>query len=202
MNTQIALLAAACALALAACGGQSPPAEEMPAAATEPVATEPAPAAPAPAPNTSVAAAPTPAMPAPASDKPAAVVADCATQVEGTDAMQYSVGSITIPASCKQFKITLKHSGQMPVAAMGHNVVIAKEADLQAVLADGMAAGIKANYVKPDDARVIAHTTMVGGGQTTSVSFAVSKLQGDGPHVFFCSFPGHAAMMKGTITVQ
>ncbi|HTO27998.1 MAG TPA: azurin, partial [Devosia sp.] len=107
-----------------------------------------------------------------------------------------------VPASCKEFKITLKHVGQMPVAAMGHNVVITKESDMQAVAADGMAAGLDANYVKPDDARVIAHTTMVGGGQTTSVSFPVSKLQGDGPHEFFCSFPGHSAVMKGAITVQ
>jgi azurin len=199
MNTHIALLVAACTLAMAACG-KSPPASETPA----PAATaEPAPAAtPDPAPNTSVATAPTPVTPAPASEKPAAVVADCSTQIEGTDAMQYNVGSITVPASCKQFKITLKHAGQMPVAAMGHNVVIAKESDMQAVLADGMAAGISANYVKADDARVIAHTTMVGGGQTTSVSVLVSKLKADGPTVFFCSFPGHAAMMKGSIAVE
>jgi azurin len=199
MNTRIALLAAACTLALAACG-KSPPAPETPAPAAT---TEPAPAAaPEPAPSASESAAPTMATPAPASEKPAAVVADCGTQIEGTDAMQYNVSSITVPASCKEFKITLKHSGQMPVAAMGHNVVIAKESDMQGVSADGMAAGISANYVKPDDPRVIAHSTMVGGGQTTSVSFPVSKLQGDGPHVFFCSFPGHAAMMKGAITVE
>ena len=199
MNTRIALLAAACTLALAACG-KSPPAPEAPAPAAT---TEPAPAAaPEPAPSASESAAPTAATPAPTSEKPAAVVADCGTQIEGTDAMQYNVGSIAVPASCKEFKITLKHSGQMPVAAMGHNVVIAKESDMQAVLADGMAAGASADYVKPDDARVVAHTTMVGGGQTTSVSVPVSKLQGDGPHVFFCSFPGHAAMMKGAITVE
>jgi azurin len=199
MNTQLALLAASCALALVACG-KSPPAPETPAPAAT---TEPAPVAtPEPAPSTSVSAAPTPATPAPASDKPAAVVSDCATEIDGTDAMQYNVGSIAVPASCKEFKITLKHVGQMPVAAMGHNVVITKESDMQAVAADGMAAGLDANYVKPDDARVIAHTTVVGGGQTTSVSFPVSKLQGDGPHEFFCSFPGHSAVMKGAITVQ
>jgi azurin len=194
VNTHLALLAASCALALVACG-KSPPAPETPAPAAT---TEPAPAAtPEPAPSTPVSAAP-----AAASEKPAAVVADCSTQIEGTDAMQYNVGSIAVPASCKEFKITLKHVGQMPVAAMGHNVVITKESDMQAVAADGMAAGLDANYVKPDDARVIAHTTMVGGGQTTSVSFPVSKLQGDGPHEFFCSFPGHSAVMKGAITVQ
>lgn len=189
MNTRISLLTAACALALVACGDKSP----STATATPAATTEPAPAAtPAPADTTA---------PAPASDKPAAVVADCATEIEGTDAMQYNVGSIVVPASCTEFKITLKHVGQSPVTAMGHNVVIAKAADMQAIDADGIAAGAAVNYVKPGDTRVIAHTELVGGGQSTSVSFPVSSLQGDGPYAFFCSFPGHSAVMKGTISV-
>ncbi|MGP1667228.1 MAG: plastocyanin/azurin family copper-binding protein, partial [Rhodanobacter sp.] len=59
-----------------------------------------------------------------------------------------------------------------------------------------------AGYVKPDDARVIAHTSLIGGGESTSMSFAVSKIQGDGPYEFFCSFPGHSALMKGSISVK
>lgn len=190
MNTRISLLTAACALALVACGDKSPRTADTtaPAATTEPVPT----ATPAPADT---------AAPAPASDKPAAVVADCATEIEGTDAMQYNVGSIVVPASCTEFKITLKHVGQSPVTAMGHNVVIAKAADMQGIDADGIAAGAAAAYVKPGDTRVIAHTGLVGGGQSTSVSFPVSSIQGDGPYAFFCSFPGHSAVMKGTISV-
>jgi azurin len=190
MNTRISLLTAACALALVACGDKSPSTADT---------AEPAPAA-TPAPADTAAA--TPVAAAPASDKPAAVVADCATEIEGTDAMQYNVGSITVPASCTEFRITLKHVGQSPVTAMGHNVVIAKAADMQGIDADGIAAGAAANYVKPGDARVIAHTELVGGGQSTSVSFPVSKIQGDGPYAFFCSFPGHSAVMKGTIAVE
>jgi azurin len=190
MNTRISLLTAACALALVACGDKSPSTADTtaPAATTEPVPI----ATPAPADT---------AAPAPASDKPAAVVADCATEIEGTDAMQYNVGSIVVPASCTEFKITLKHVGQSPVTAMGHNVVIAKAADMQGIDADGIAAGAAAAYVKPGDTRVIAHTGLVGGGQSTSVSFPVSSIQGDGPYAFFCSFPGHSAVMKGTISV-
>ena len=195
MNVKLTLLTAACVLALTACGDKSPP------PAPEPVAEPAAPAEPAPAP---AAETPAPAAaPAPATDaKPAATVANCATEIEGNDAMQYNVGSITVPASCSEFKITLKHTGKMPVAAMGHNVVITKTADMQAVAADGTAAGAAAGYVKAGDARVIAHTTLIGGGETTSVSFAVSKIKDGGPYEFFCSFPGHAALMKGTIAVQ
>jgi azurin len=129
-------------------------------------------------------------------------VSNCATTIEANDAMQYNVGSIVVPASCTALKITLTHTGQMPIAAMGHDVVIAKDADMQAIVADGAAAGVDANYLKAGDARVIANTKLVGGGQSASVSVPVSKIRGDGPYVFFCSFPGHAALMKGTIAVQ
>ena len=132
----------------------------------------------------------------------AAVVTDCATEIEGNDAMQFNVKSITVPASCSEFKITLKHTGKMPVAAMGHNVVITTLEDMKKVAADGMGAGIDNDYVKPGDDRVIAHTKMIGGGESTSVSFDVSKIKGDGPYEFFCSFPGHAAIMKGSIAVE
>ena len=195
-NPRILLLAGACVLALSACGDKSPPPAEPTAAI--PAATDPAPAeSPAPMPE-----APAPA-PAPAADgKPAAVVADCATQIEGTDAMQFNVSSITVPASCTDFKITLKHTGTMPIAAMGHNVVISKASEMMAVAAEGMGAGASNSYVKAGDARVVAFSKLVGGGETTSVSFPVSKLKDGGPYEFFCSFPGHAAMMKGSIKVE
>jgi azurin len=193
MKTMLTLLAAACALALAACGDKPAATDDTAATTPAPVASEPAPAAtPAPV---------EPAATAPASDKPAAVVADCATEIEGNDAMQFNVGSITVPASCTEFKITLKHTGQMPVAAMGHNIVIAAAADMQGIAADGIGAGVAADYIKAGDARVIAHSKLVGGGESTTISFPVSKLGGTGPYAFFCSFPGHDAMMKGTIAV-
>ena len=211
MKTRIALLAAACSLALAACGGKSPEAadtlassapEPAAAPAAEPVA---APAAEADAPATAEAspeAAAAPAAAAAGNGKPAATVANCATTIEGNDAMQYNVGSISIPKSCSEFKITLNHSGKLPVAAMGHNVVITATADMQAVAADGIGAGAAADYVKAGDARVIAHSKLIGGGESTSVSFPTSKLQGAGPYEFFCSFPGHSAIMKGSIAVE
>lgn len=199
MNTRIALLASACVLALSACN-RTPPAEEMTPA---PAATTPAPMEPAPATTMAApASTSTTAAPAATGDKPPAVVADCATTIESNDAMQYNVGSIAVPASCKQFTINLKHVGKMPVAAMGHNVVIAKESDIAGIDADGVAAGAANDYVKPGDARVIAHTKLVGGGESTSLSFDASKIKSGGPFAFFCSFPGHVAMMKGSLSVQ
>jgi azurin len=211
MNIKITLTAAACALALAACGNDTadrqdnaPPAA-APAAGAPAGGTDTAPAGTAPADTQAPASqAPAPAAQpaaAGANGKPAAVVNDCSTTIEGNDAMQFNVGSITVPSSCSEFTITLQHTGQMPVQAMGHNVVITAASELSAVAADGMAAGLDADYVKPDDARVIAHTEMIGGGESTSVTFPVSRLQDGGPYQFFCSFPGHSAIMKGSIQV-
>ena len=205
MNVKLSLLAAACALALAACSdnSSSPATSESapaPSATTTP-AEAPVTMAPAPA-ATAGSMTNAPAASAMDTSKGPAVVTDCATEIEGSDAMQYNVSSIVVPSSCKDFKITLKHTGTMPVTAMGHDVVITKQSDLQAVDADGIAAGAASGYVKDGDSRVIAHTKLIGGGETTSVSFPVSKIKEGGPYEFFCSFPGHSMMMKGTITVE
>jgi azurin len=84
---------------------------------------------------------------------------------------------------------------------MGHNVVIAEAGDMAGVLADGIGAGVANDYVKPGDARIVAHTKLVGGGESTTVSFDPAKLKDGGPYEFFCSFPGHATVMKGSISV-
>lgn len=199
MNLKMIALAAGCSLALAACSNNaSAPNADAPAANAPTTET----ATPEPAPDP--AAEPAAAAPAAAAanGKPAAVVTNCSTVIKANDAMQYDVGSITVPASCTEFKITLEHTGKLPVSAMGHDVVITSQADMAAVDQAGMAAGLDAGYIKADDPRIIAHTKLIGGGETTSTSFAVSKIQTGGPFVFFCSFPGHSAVMHGTISVQ
>jgi len=130
---------------------------------------------------------------------PSAFAATCSATIEGSDAMKYNVSNIDISKSCKTFTITLKHSGKMAKNVMGHNVVIAKAADMTGIDADGMKAGLASDYVKAGDARVVAHSKVVGGGESTSFTVPVAKL-GSG-YSFFCSFPGHSALMKGTITL-
>lgn len=185
MNIRIALLTTACALALSACGEKSPP----PAESASPAAESPS-------------AATTAATDAPEQGGSVAAAAGCEIEIEGNDAMQYNTKSITVPASCTDFTITLVHTGKMPVAAMGHNVVISASKDMQSVVAAGMTAGLAADYVKPGADDVIAYSKMIGGGETTSVTFAVSEIRDGGPYKFFCSFPGHASLMNGAITVE
>ncbi|MDO9404493.1 MAG: azurin [Polaromonas sp.] len=123
----------------------------------------------------------------------------CAVEIEANDAMQFNKSAIEVSKSCKQFTVTLKHVGKLPKAAMGHNWVLSKTADAQAVATDGMAAGVDKQYVKAGDSRVIAHTKVLGPGETAQVVVPVGKLQAADSYTFFCSFPGHAAIMKGTL---
>ncbi|TDK19974.1 azurin [Luteimonas aestuarii] len=133
-------------------------------------------------------------------DSRAADVAGCATILTSNDAMQFDADAIVIPASCASFTIHLTHVGTLPIGAMGHNVVIARAADMPAIVADGMAATPR--HIKPGDTRVIAHTDMIGGGGSTSVTFDVALVREGGPYRFFCSFPGHLARMQGSLQVQ
>ena len=123
----------------------------------------------------------------------------CKFDVAGTDQMQFDKKEIVVAPDCTEVEIVLKHTGKLPAAAMGHNWVLTKTADVAAVATDGIGAGIANDHVKKGDARVIAHTKVIGGGQTTSVKFKTSLLTKGGAYTYFCSFPGHSAIMKGVL---
>lgn len=128
--------------------------------------------------------------------------AACAATVDANDAMQFSAKSIDVPKTCKQFTVTLKHTGKLPATAMGHNFVVSRTADLDAVASDGMKAGAAAQYVKAGDARVVASSKVIGGGQSTTVSIPLAKLKAGQAYSFFCTFPGHSSIMRGTLAVK
>jgi azurin len=126
---------------------------------------------------------------------------NCTVKLAGNDAMQYDLKTATVSASCPTITIELTHTGKMPVTAMGHNVVISQTVLYQAIANDGLKAGAAASYVPKNDPRVIAATSLVGGGQSTKTTFPGSRLKAGGDYAFFCSFPGHAALMRGKLIV-
>ena len=123
----------------------------------------------------------------------------CQLEINGTDQMQYDKQTLTVPASCKEVTLTLHHTGKLPREAMGHNWVLVAAADFNAVASAGMGAGLANDYVAPGDKRVLAHTKTIGGGQTTSVTFQTSILKPGGDYRYLCTFPGHNALMRGTL---
>ena len=123
----------------------------------------------------------------------------CKVEIAGTDQMQFDKKEIVIAPDCTQVELTLKHTGKLAVQTMGHNWVLTKTSDVAGVANDGMGAGLPKDYVKAGETRVIAHTKVVGGGQSTSVTFPTSKLKKGEAYTYFCSFPGHFAIMKGVL---
>jgi len=121
----------------------------------------------------------------------------CKVEISGTDQMQYDKKEISVAADCTDVEVTLKHAGKLPAQAMGHNWVLSRTADMSGVVGDGVGAGFANNHIKAGDARVIAHTKIVGGGQSDTVTFPTSALTKGGAYSFFCTFPGHSSMMKG-----
>jgi len=134
------------------------------------------------------------AAPASAADK------ICKLEITGNDLMQYDKKELKAAADCTSVEVTLKHIGKLPAASMGHNWVLVKTPDLNAVANDGLGAGLAAQYVKAGDKRAIAHTKVVGGGQSDTITIAASALKKGEDYSFLCTFPGHSALMKGKFT--
>jgi azurin len=123
----------------------------------------------------------------------------CKLEIGGNDLMQFDKKELAVAKDCTSVELTLKHTGKLPAASMGHNWTLVKTSDASGVANDGLSAGLAQDYVKPKDPRVIAHTKIIGGGQTTSVTFPVSKLKAGESYTYICTFPGHSALMKGIL---
>lgn len=130
---------------------------------------------------------------------PAAHARVCAVSLDSTDQMRFSQKQIKVAGDCSQVKLTLRHTGKLAATAMGHNWVLTRTADYQPVAMAGMRMTLADSYLPRKDPRVLAHTAVIGGGQTASVTFSTAALRKGGDYTFFCSFPGHFAMMKGTL---
>lgn len=129
------------------------------------------------------------------------MASDCAITVNGNDMMQYDVTTIDVNKDCANFEITLNHSGKLDKSIMGHNIVIVSTESFDEIIGMiSMDAGIDNGFLPADD-RIIAKTAMIGGGETTSLSFDLSKLESGKEYTFFCSFPGHYGIMRGKLTI-
>lgn len=127
---------------------------------------------------------------------------DCEVTVDSTDQMTFKQDEIVVSADCEEITLTLNHVGKLPANTMGHNWVLAATADAQAVVNDGISAGLDNDYLKPDDERVLAATKIIGGGESTTITFGLGDLDPAGNYQFFCTFPGHYTLMKGEFRIE
>ncbi|MCL7928735.1 azurin [Halomonas llamarensis] len=130
-----------------------------------------------------------------------ALAAECEVDVAATDKMTFDTDAIEISKSCETFTVNLQHIGSMGISSMGHNWVLTKESDVSGITTAGIAAGLDNDYLPTEDDRIIAHTDLIGGGESSSTTFDVADLEEGKDYTFFCSFPGHSTAMRGSVTL-
>jgi azurin len=121
----------------------------------------------------------------------------CPLDIAASDMLQFDKQELRVATACRQVTLTLRHSGKLTIQTMGHNWELVRDPDAAGVASDGLAAGVTNDYVKPGDPRVVAHTKVVGGGQSDTVWFSTDTLKPGESYTFECTFPGHGAAMKG-----
>lgn len=126
----------------------------------------------------------------------------CELEVNSNDMMKFDQTEMKISADCSEVKLTLNHTGKLAKNVMGHNWVLTATADMQTVATAGMTAGLEQQYLPADQSKVLAATDVIGGGESTSITFDTAALAQGGDYTFFCSFPGHWGIMKGKFIVE
>jgi len=128
--------------------------------------------------------------------------ADHEITISGNDTMQFDIKNFDVTAGNK-VKIIFKNTGKLPKIAMGHNLVLLKKG-VTAIAFGQKALGAGANAVNPlpDSLKgdVIANTKLLGPGEEEIISFTAPSEKG--AYEYVCTFPGHFAMMRGTMTVK
>jgi len=139
------------------------------------------------------------AAPAPAAPDPN--LPEKKVEILANDQMKFDVTAIEAQPGQK-ITVTLKNAGTMPKMSMGHNfVLLAKDVDLMAFV-EASQTQMANEFIAPElKSNVIAHTKLLGPGESETISFAAPRAPG--AYNYICSFPGHYAIgMKGVLTVK
>ena len=116
--------------------------------------------------------------------------------INSNDQMRFDKSEIRVKAG-EKIKLTLNHTGKLSKTAMGHNfVLLEKGVDMTDFAMKAMNAKDR-EYIPAKG--VIAHTKLIGGGESTTIEFTAPA---KGTYECMCSFPGHFAMMKGKFIVE
>lgn len=147
-------------------------------------------AAPAGAPATAAA----PAVAAPAANLP---VLEVTIKPDAANPLAYDTKSISAKAGQK-VKVTFNNTH--PTLPQPHNFVLGKLGTKDKMMTIAMSAItlVDKGYI-PDSPDILAHTKLLNPGQTESIEFT---LPAAGEYPYFCTFPGHVAIMNGVISVQ
>lgn len=119
-------------------------------------------------------------------------------EITGNDQMQFNKNEFRVKAG-QTVRLTLTHVGEMKENVMGHNWVLLKKGTDISEFGQKAVAAAENDYIPEGGNQVIAHTELIGGGESTTVEFTAPAA---GTYDFICSFPGHYAVMQGKFIVE
>ncbi len=153
-----------------------------------------APAAPgsAPAPAAGPAASPAPA--AAAADLP---VLEITIKPDAANPLAYDTKTISVKVGQK---VKLTFNNTHPTLPQPHNFVLGKlgTKDKMMTIAMGAMTLVDKGYI-PDSPDILAHTGLIQPTKSETIEFTVPAA---GEYPYFCTFPGHVAIMNGVLTAQ
>lgn len=118
--------------------------------------------------------------------------------ITGNDQMQYNLSEMKVKAG-QTVRITLEHVGKMDKNVMGHNWVLLTQGTDMGAFGQVAVEAKATDYVPEGSTQVIAHTKLLGGGESDTIEFVAPAA---GTYDYICSFPGHYALMKGKFIVE
>jgi azurin len=124
-------------------------------------------------------------------------------EINADDKMRFDVTAFEVKPGQK-ISVTLKNVGTTPKFSMGHNFIMLDRSvnvgNVQTFL-DKASTEAAHDYVPPGSKDVLAHTKLLGPGESDTVTFNAPFIPGE--YLYLCSFPGHYSQgTKGFMTVK
>lgn len=95
--------------------------------------------------------------------------------------------------------LAFKHKGSAPKATMGHNFTLLKKGISVSNFARRASKNEKNDYIPKNTKNIIAHTKLLAGGQSDTITFDAPE---KGKYDYICTFPGHHQTMHGKLIVH
>jgi len=122
-----------------------------------------------------------------------------ALSLEANDQMQYSKNELRAAAG-QTITLTFKNTGTSDIHVMGHNFVLLKAGTDVSDFGTKAMSAKDHDYIPPSEtANVLAHTKLLGGGESDTITF---QLPEKGSYDYICSFPGHYGVMNGKLIIE
>ena len=117
------------------------------------------------------------------------------------DSMKFNLARFEVKAG-QEVTVSLTNMGNMPKAAMAHNLVILQKSADPKAFVDAAVTAAATDYIPAALAgQIIAHTKLLGPKQSDEIKFKAPIEPGEYP--FLCSFPAHFLTgMKGVMVVK